>query len=668
MKQLFSLFFVMICWSAQSQLTDSNYLDLGRTQLKKDFVQSIMIRGADLEKFPYSNLSELISGWLYGMNTNINTLVFVVDGNMVTDVNVYSIQDIEEVRLVQNALAQLNGAFKQQQLVLIKTRKASADGLKISGGGQTHLVTKGSYSPTNITDPESNKNLYHAYQVGGRYRSKRLNIGASLGYLHDVMPEFKRDNYFIRSPRQIDRYRVNTDASLIINNRHEISGRFNLTRQDMKSELSSTEGPVQYHEDQYGNDLLWNAEVKLRSKLGKSFTNELSAAYAASNGDYSAHIVRTYAPTYDYDGLGEYERDNILARNTIRYSSHFGNWELSPAVNFSFRHIRYRHDQFTSLTSGGMPQLSQSWSSLRASQFLLTPSVDLSYRNFFDVQAGIVTDLSSKKSNTVYPYISTAIDLLAGLGGSTNEYLKVFASYAKAGYFYDHSFPLTDVYYFEPVIPMFNFFAPYIPAKPDSGFYNLQLGTGASIFHGRLQFSYQFEKRDFISSATVEVMVPGSSYIATIFPGAVSTMHRVQLGTTLSHENFKWTSGLHFNNIAVKFTDPVQNLRYHDITGYVETSNRSWAGGWNNRFAFKNLSLGFDLVALISKEFNDPFGSMTNENLFSLQQAFIAYNFRPGKSGQAEVFLSTRNAIQNDWHTYTQDPRSYYGAGFKIRF
>src|SRR5215475_13110614 len=98
---------------------DSTHLDLGYLSLKKDFTQQLAIRGTDLEKMPFTNLSDAIAVWLYGVYTNPSTLLYVVDGNPVADVNAYSVYDIEEVVLVQHAAGLIASAPGQSEMVLI---------------------------------------------------------------------------------------------------------------------------------------------------------------------------------------------------------------------------------------------------------------------------------------------------------------------------------------------------------------------------------------------------------------------------------------------------------------------------------------------------------------------------------------------------------------------
>src|ERR1700749_4436447 len=74
---------------------DSSRLDAGYRTLDRNATQTISIKGADLEKMPFANLSDAIGAWLLGVYTQPGNFQYVVDGNPVADVNAYAIQDIE---------------------------------------------------------------------------------------------------------------------------------------------------------------------------------------------------------------------------------------------------------------------------------------------------------------------------------------------------------------------------------------------------------------------------------------------------------------------------------------------------------------------------------------------------------------------------------------------
>jgi len=66
---------------------------------------------------PFSQLTMALNAWLHGIQAHSARVNYVVDGNLMQDINAYSIYDVEEITLVQNALVQLNGALNGQQLV-----------------------------------------------------------------------------------------------------------------------------------------------------------------------------------------------------------------------------------------------------------------------------------------------------------------------------------------------------------------------------------------------------------------------------------------------------------------------------------------------------------------------------------------------------------------------
>jgi len=63
MKSIIRILLILLanyCVSAHAQ-TDSSYLDLGRIKLRKDFTQTVTIKGADLQRMPFANVTEAIS-------------------------------------------------------------------------------------------------------------------------------------------------------------------------------------------------------------------------------------------------------------------------------------------------------------------------------------------------------------------------------------------------------------------------------------------------------------------------------------------------------------------------------------------------------------------------------------------------------------------------------
>src|SRR5476651_2271536 len=149
-----------IYFNADAQ-SDTSYYDLGRIRIKKEFAQSVTIKGEDIEKFPATNLSDAIATWVSGVYTRTNGLTYVIDGDLINDVNAYSIFDVKTVTLIENATTMLNGAIQQQNLVLITTGKDHNGKSGIDVAGQSNLINlRNDNSPNTY-----NATYYHQYYI-----------------------------------------------------------------------------------------------------------------------------------------------------------------------------------------------------------------------------------------------------------------------------------------------------------------------------------------------------------------------------------------------------------------------------------------------------------------------------------------------------------------------
>ncbi|HWB91959.1 MAG TPA: hypothetical protein VG605_08910, partial [Puia sp.] len=185
-----------------SAQTDSSRYDIGYLTLNKDFTQHISIRGEDLEKMPFTNLSDAIRAWLFGAYTGQSFLAYVVDGNPVMDVNLYPIYDIEEVTYISNAVATAAYGGGQKGLVLITTRRGKRPaGMRVTA--QTGLV-KG-----NSGLDDTHTNIYHQYYLGAYKNMDKVSFGVSEDWQRDILPMEKRPTLTVNTPNNLRRWRTN---------------------------------------------------------------------------------------------------------------------------------------------------------------------------------------------------------------------------------------------------------------------------------------------------------------------------------------------------------------------------------------------------------------------------------------------------------------------------
>src|ERR1700679_1243616 len=165
MLKPFLLLFILIplCFFKASAQTDTSSYDLGRISVKKDFTQTVTIKGSDLEHYQFSDLADAINVWLYGTYTNAGSVVYVINGNIATDVNAYSIYDVDEITLVQSALAQVSGTGTEQQMIVIKLKTNRQEKQGVSAAGQTSLVNSRNLNKNDGL--KSTTGIYNQYYV-----------------------------------------------------------------------------------------------------------------------------------------------------------------------------------------------------------------------------------------------------------------------------------------------------------------------------------------------------------------------------------------------------------------------------------------------------------------------------------------------------------------------
>jgi hypothetical protein len=263
---------------------DSTWLDLGTVKLKKDFTQTISIKGEDLEKMPFTELSDAIDSWLYGAYSNPASLFYVVDGSLLADVNTYSIFDIEEIVFIQNALVQVNGATGQQQLVLITTRKhrSGQSGLKLAG--QSGLVNRDYGQLYPGTKGSSYTNAWHQYYAGGYMGGKNTALGLSVDYQRDAIPYERDPGAHSITPDKMDRLRLNGYFDIRLGKKNQVFIGINYSPQQIDSAKSYNLYGTPYYGDTHQHMHSFSPRISWHSEFLPGLSNDLQVAYISSRG------------------------------------------------------------------------------------------------------------------------------------------------------------------------------------------------------------------------------------------------------------------------------------------------------------------------------------------------------------------------------------------------
>jgi hypothetical protein len=666
------------CFNGLAQ-TDSAYLNLGRSQVRKDFTQNITIKGADLYRMPFANLTEAINVWLHGAYSSARSIAYVVDGVLAADVNQYSIYDIEEVTLVQQAQVQLNGAINQQQLVLVKTKRTNPGKSGFTVAGQSFLVKQD--DPVNLTTPgKSETNFYHQYHIGAHKNGKNLQYGISVNYLRDVNPYRKDGPAKSTTTDHFNRYRMNGWLNARLDKNNLLSISMSYVPQPAKAGYIVTGSIYTDTVRSKTKEYILNPSLSLHSTWLKGLHNDLTASYAVGSYRYSMQddYVSFLLPTpnhTDRDFSRKTKIKNIVAANHTRYNIDLGNWQIEPALNFMFRYIELRDEQFWSISTNGLPSSRQTstMDGLRR-LFLLTPSANIFYKNSLNLQGGFVYDMSDyngAKVKKVFPFASVTADVLKIADPQATTSLKIFGSWAHSTNMADISYPLTGYHFGSATTNPAPSFMPGVPGPilnptpMDSSTSILQTGATFQLPGNRLMISYNYEKRDFTTLATYNLPIGTGYYTAWTNTDLNADAHRLGImAKVIEQKAVTWFSGLNITTIKLK-TDDTRVFTGIDAVGDYKTADPSWTGGFTNRVSYKGIKVGADLLYHFDQQQLPGYISTAKTNSLVLQNVYAGYQFSLPKGRTLEVYADCRNLTRNEKSTIRD--RKFYGLGFKAQ-
>ncbi len=670
---------------------DTSRLDIGYLHLQRDFTQNITIKGADLEKMPFANLSDAIAAWFYGAYTQPGTLQYVVDGNPVVDVNAYSVHDIEEVVLVQNAAALVNTAGGQQEMVVIRTKRGKGPG-GITATGETGLVNAGGEGI------RTSNRWYHDYYVGAYRNQDKISYGVSGNFLRDVLP--LSDSYTTVTPDQLNRWRLNGYFTWRPGKGDVVELTMNYTPERLKEGVDSVE--------QYFYDFVTNGayqhyilpHLSWHINLLPGLTNDLQATYVHSV--YSENDLLdqqdSSAPS-DYITKSLYKETSyhFWMRDRIGYRVVIGRWNIEPAVNGTYEHWSEEYNESTverdnsyNAIPGNSTTVDESAYSTKANLLILTPAIDVSYRKALDIQAGVQEYAGHEagvNGRRGFPFASLSLDLLKWGHESHAAGLSIYGSYAQRSIMASQGYTLEDLTPANDVATVsflsgstglftsgFGQLLTVVPAAvPTPVYWVWETGAGYTGWKGRLHIGYTFEQRNFLETWLLPLAFgAGFNYSLVYSQGRSSLQHADIRVTLLDDEGLRWQSGVNATVIENKVNSiypGYENLLGKQDVGDDRPAGASWTGGWVNGLQVKNFTAGFDLLyhfgesVLSSNYIGSP--DTVKVNSVITPNIYVGYNWHLPGERVLELFVESRGLIQNSSNDLLDD-RRYYTVGGKL--
>lgn len=675
---------------------DSSHLDAGYLQLKKEFTQTIVIKGADLEKMPFANVSDAIGVWLYGAYTMSASVLYVVDGNPVTDVNAYSIHDIEEVVLVQNGAALGGTGGGQQELVLVRTKRGKGRGGITAAGGSGLVNASGNGVATDTR-------AFHNYYLGAYRNLDKISFGVSGNWLRDVLP-MSDSNEKIVTPDNLQRWRLNGYFTWRPSPHNQVELSVNYSPQQLKLGLDSTGQPGSMKEGDQATQHLFMPRLRWCIDVLPGLTNELQGTYL--RGTYKETDLQISRP-YAGDSLinasefnDQQKSYHLWLRDHLAYSMSAGGWRIEPAVNISYEHINEQYAQVMinessyggGLSLGGLPTI------INASDYevagktnimFLTPSVDFSYKRILDVQGGALADLSKVSftgTRKVFPFASLSLDLLRLADDNASSGLKIFGSYAQRTVMSSQDYGLQGLTTGtgSTMISTSNSYVlgstvasqgtVYYPGISIPAYWVWEAGASYSGWKNRLLLQYNFERRNYSTSGLVPVPAGGGISFIEILPEWQSSLHHLDARVkVLDGQGLNWQTGVNLTLLRSKTNSgaAAYNILGKQTVGDEYPASYSWTGGWVNRVQVKDVTAGFDLLyhfgeSVITPASNlRPLADTNRVNSIMVPNVYIGYRWHLPHAQTLEFFIESRGLIRSS-SSDLLDERRYYTVGGKL--
>jgi hypothetical protein len=440
-----------------------------------------------------------------------------------------------------------------------------------------------------------------------------------------------------------------------------------------------------------------NLSLGLNSQIVAGLINHISVAYNHDNYFELDSNHYSYVPTNSGSGSRDqnwsyFRTSNLLLTDNLTYRGKIEGVSIEPSLNFSYQKLVDSISSFYSNSSDSNPQgidiqSNSAWSSGHI--YLLTPSLNIYYKDFFNLQGGGTTILNPNKDfspaypkHRFSPFITTTFNIsrLTGInvfdwsifGSFSRQNILTDSKYAQLLGFYSRNSANSQAPAFGGTTTL-DFFG--LPINPYIQYNSYQLGTTIKLA-GNLTLSYALEYRYYQGPSLVTFITNYPTYQTQIeYFNDKAISNRFAINYSYRSVNFSWRTGLNIAEGKFQFIkdQDVLNAYLTNNNSYLNTGHR-WSGGFVNRFDYKGYFAGADIlyqlgsrpISMLEVQDNQQGGYIipANINSFSLQNLYVGTGLKINKLKYAEIYISSRNIFQNKSSDIT-DNRRFIGLGFK---
>lgn len=660
-------FIFLFLGSRSSAQSDSTHYDLGRVTIHKDHVQRTVIQGTDLQRYYTQTTQEAILTRI----GHAHDITYVVDGLAINDINAYSIYDIEEVVLIDNALSAVNGALGNGVVALVRTNRNTRNGVAIQAASKigSSGYRKGEQdAPYSLLSEDSK--LYQQHYVGGRIGKDRWAAGASVDFLRQQTLE--PNLQVMEHKGAFSQLRTRLFGVYDLHRNHTLSAEVQWSPDGQADNYQLTPGYYNYfvnHDDRDFSNL--QSVMQLKSRFSSRFRNALSLAFNwyESGSKTVTESDTDVNETFTQNQVNRFGR-SLLVRDRLSYViGSVGRVLVTPSLNLTYRKLRARNRSDTYYEYGYFQngqwirqEQATGWqTSMDESLFNVAPAIDFQYRDIVNITGGTVfelTDFPREGAKRIFPFLSGSFDLLRAVSKASSGSIKLHSSYAQNPFLAD--------------VPLFQWFSvsnlsgvvdvpTYLDINDkDVRYDHFQLGMQADIPKVKLTPRYTFgrlnHRRRVVYGDYYPYPIPWDNYIIGPYPivyDVRSVYHRFGLGRVFSGTGWQWRSDL-------LFTHRKDQREYTYASGGVDDGKYAW-WQWSNGFDYKWFFAAVDLMHQSNPDYT-PNSDDIDKYTLTLQHAYVGFKLPLSAGARLEVYGYGRNLLENTTYYRTR----YYGAGLRF--
>lgn len=635
----------------------------------------MVIKGVDLQNFYFLSTADAIQ-------TRVGTahdILYVLDGVVINDINAYSIYDIEEIIIIDNAIAGINSALANSVTAFVKTNRETKGLPALTVASKAGALSSRDNKDHQYLSAARETKSYQQYFIASRFSKEKWNAGVSLDYLREGYTGPSVSTYMDLDGFSgvTDQLRTRAFATYQIDGVHSLSAEVQWApnRHDQEDRFSQTPGYTQHaaQDNRFGT---LQSVLQLKSNFSQKLRNELSLAYQWYEYDHRYDRSSANMPQYHYQyGVGDklYGR-HLHVRDRLSYDAGIReNVRIIPAINIAYRslHGGNRLTSYTVYEQAGYEGSHTYDGEEDRTFFNFTPSVDFMYKDVLNINTGAILELAkldTEAPQRVYPYVSGSFDLWKALDAASRNSAQFFVSFAETPFLGD--MPMNQWYYNEKFYDYYTVSnlnrLTYLNDR-DARNNRLQIGARMTLAKAGVYVQYTFGQINY------RMTEPAYAYTIGIFPMLTAwpshwwqyyttfdiraPYHRAGIGKVFEGINWQWRTDLLFTRHTFKHLASYFDNQWDRAT---ETKSSYWQ--WSNGITARRFFAGADMMLRSNEYYEDNNVTDPDKHIFNLQHIYAGYKVPLANRVDLDVYGYGRNLLENVHAIDTM----YYGLG--IRF